>query len=224
MALSDVQISVLVALAASPLSKQFYWTGGTLLAEKYLHHRHSHDIDLFSETPFRYADVLPLVHAIKKTTNVKIIEEQKVHDRWEFFLHNHREVRLEFVRYNFQPLHPRHRWRGVLIDSLDDLAANKVMAVVERHAPKDVVDIYFLMTKKAYTLKMLLARAHKKFGVAIDPSTLIGEILVGCRDLHNIQTMLLGTAKEQQKTLDRINTYFNNISTLFLHKQWSSYW
>lgn len=29
--------------------KRFYWTGGTVLSEFYLHHRESHYIDLFSE-------------------------------------------------------------------------------------------------------------------------------------------------------------------------------
>ena len=32
------------------LLKRFYWTGGTVLSEFYLHHRESHDIDLFSES------------------------------------------------------------------------------------------------------------------------------------------------------------------------------
>jgi hypothetical protein len=31
------------------LTKRFYWTGGTVLSEFYLHHRESDDIDLFSE-------------------------------------------------------------------------------------------------------------------------------------------------------------------------------
>lgn len=219
--LSNVQTSILEALAASPLSKQFYWTGGTLLAEKYLQHRHSYDVDLFTDMPFRYEEILPLVRAVKEKTKVKIVEEKKVHNRWEFFLHNHRDVRFEFVHYDFSPLHPRTRWRGVLIDSLDDLAANKTMAVVERHAPKDAVDMYFLMTKKKYTLDTLLARAKKKFGLTLDPSTLIGEILLACRDLHTIKTMLLGSPKKQQQALDSIHEYFKNLSADFLHRAWT---
>ena len=218
--LSNVQTAILEALAVSPLSKQFYWTGGTLLAEKYLHHRHSYDVDLFTDAPFQYEEVIALVHEVKEKTDVTVIEEQKVHGRWEFFLHNHRDVRFEFVHYDFPALHPRKRWRGVLIDSLDDLVANKTMAVVERHAPKDAVDIYFLMTKKKYTLDTLLARAKKKFGLTLDPSSLIGEILLACRDLHTIKTMLFGTARQQEQTLDSIHTYFKDLSADFLHRAW----
>lgn len=220
MALSAVQKSILEALAASSLSKRFYWTGGTLLAEKYLRHRHSHDVDLFTDTSFQYEEILPLVRAVKEKTKAKIVEEQKVRDRWEFFLHNHRDVRFEFVHYDFPHLHPRKRWRGVLIDSLDDLAANKTMAVVERHAPKDAVDIYFLMIKKRYTLGTLLVCAKKKFGLTLDPSTLIGEILLACRDLHEMQTMLFGSSKKQQQTLKRIHNYFKDLSADFIHRAW----
>ena len=145
MALSKIQTTVLTSLARSPLCERFYWTGGTLLAEKYLHHRHSYDVDLFTDTPFRYEEVLPLVQEVKKRVKLKSVEERKVSDRCEFFLHNHREVRFEFVHYQFPKLKPRKKWQGVLVDSLEDLAANKTMALVERHAPKDAVDIYFLM-------------------------------------------------------------------------------
>ena len=220
MALSEVQRSIIAALAASPLSKKFYWTGGTLLAEKYLQHRHSYDVDLFTDTPVQYEEIISFVRAVKEKADIKVIEEQKVHSRWEFFLHNHRDVRFEFVHYDFPALHTRKRWKGVLVDSLDDLAANKTMAVVERHAPKDAVDIYFLITQKKYTLDTLLACAKKKFGLALDPSSLIGEILLACRNLHEIQAMLLGSSKERQQTLERIHDYFKNLSADFLHRAW----
>ena len=135
MALSKIQSAIIKALARSPLKKRFYWTGGTLLAEKYLHHRHSYDVDVFTDIPFRYEEVLSLVREVKKSVNLKRVEEKKVFDRLEFFLHNHQEVRFEFVHYQFPRLKPRKIWRGVLIDSLEDLAANKTMALVERHAP-----------------------------------------------------------------------------------------
>ena len=39
-----------LVLSEPYLLKRFYWTGGTVLSEFYLHHRESHDIDLFSES------------------------------------------------------------------------------------------------------------------------------------------------------------------------------
>jgi predicted nucleotidyltransferase component of viral defense system len=219
MALSKIQLAVLEALAQSPLRNRFYWTGGTLLAEKYLHHRHSYDVDVFTDTPFRYEEVLPLVQEVKKRVKLKRVEERKVSDRWEFFLHNHQEVRFEFVHYQFPHLKPRKTWQGVLVDSLEDLAANKTMALVERHAPKDAVDIYFLMTKKKFTPKRLLALAGKKFGLQMHEDTFLSEALRAAKQLPEIRPMLHGTSRQQEHTLKEIQSYFDHMAYEFLRQR-----
>lgn len=219
MALSKIQATILAALAQSPLRDRFYWTGGTLLAEKYLHHRHSYDVDLFTDKPFRYEEILPLVQEVKKRVKLKRVEERKVSDRWEFFLHNHREVRFEFVHYQFPALKPRKEWRGVRIDSLDDLAANKTMALVERHAPKDAVDIYFLITKEKFTPKRLLTLAGEKFGLQMHEDTFLGEALRAAKQLAEIRPMLHGEARQHETTLKEIQDYFNHIAYEFLHQR-----
>lgn len=219
MALSKIQSVILKELAQSPLCKRFYWSGGTLLAEKYLHHRHSYDVDLFTDVPFRHEEILPLVQEVKKRVKLKRVEERKVFDRWEFFLHNHREVRFEFVHYQFPHLKPRKKWRGVLIDSLDDLAANKTMALVERHAPKDAVDIYFLITRRGFTPKRLLALAGKKFGLQMHEDTLLSEALLAAKQLPEIRPMLHGTARQQENTIQEIQSFFKNTSAEFLRRQ-----
>lgn len=219
MALGRIQKIILEALADSPLRECFYWTGGTLLAERYLQHRKSFDVDLFTDKPFRYEEVLPFVRQIKRRTKLAVVEQQKVHDRWEFFIHNHEEVRFEFVHYDFPTLKSRARWQGVLVDSLDDLAANKTMALIERHEPKDVVDVYFLITKAGFQPSRLLKLAHKKFGLRIDDTTLLGEILHGAKRLSEIKTMLHGTSREQSATLTAIQDYFKTMSVKHLRKR-----
>src|SRR3989338_5752513 len=212
MALSKIQVTVLEELSNSPLKEKFYWTGGTLLAEKYLHHRDSYDVDLFTDDPFGYEEVLPLVASVKKTTNVKVVEEHKVFDRWEFFLHNHREVRFEFVHYQFPKLKPRKIWRGVLIDSLEDLAANKIMASFERHEPKDFFDLYFIMLRKKWKFSKLLQFAQKKFGLQISEPVVLGEILRGCQRLEQIKIMFHGTEIQRDNLIKKINQHFELLS------------
>ena len=219
MALNSTQIIILTELAKSPLRERFYWTGGTLLAEKYLQHRHSHDVDLFSDQPFRYEEVFPLVQAVKNAGELTKIEEKKVFDRWEFFIHNHREVRCEFVHYDFKPLKPRKKWRGVLVDSLDDLSANKTRAALDRREPKDVVDIYFLMTKKKMSLAKLLRLANKKFGVQTNPSALLGQLVSNCRLLMNMRPLLLGAGQKQDDLVEKIQKYFKRLSADFVRRQ-----
>lgn len=59
MELKPLQLMILKELFRSPLRRFFYWTGGTLLSFRYLHHRASFDIDLFSDRPFQYSDIIP---------------------------------------------------------------------------------------------------------------------------------------------------------------------
>ena len=67
MALDKMQQAVIRGLARSGLRRRFYWSGGTLLAEKYLQHRNSYDIDLFTDSAFRYVEVIPFIESLKKT-------------------------------------------------------------------------------------------------------------------------------------------------------------
>lgn len=212
MALTKIQHFILKELAKSPLRDRFYWTGGTLLAEKYLNHRASYAIDLFAEKPFDYQEVLSFIELIQKKIKFKFIEKKKVFDRWEFFLHNHTELRLEFVHYNFPALKPRKLLRGVRIDSLEDLAANKIMAVVDRNEPKDVIDIYFLMTKKKLSIKKMLNLAKKRFGLIMDESTVLGEILRKSQRLSEIEPLLYGSIEQQRKLVKSAQSYFADLS------------
>jgi len=200
------------------LRESFYWTGGTLLAERYLHHRKSYDIDLFSDKKFSLDEVLPVVHQVKEKTRLEIVEQYKVHDRWEFFIHNHEELRFEFVHYDFPPLKPREEWMGVYVDSLEDIGANKVIASVDRQEPKDVVDIYFLTTQAQFTLEKLLALAKVKFGLQMNEHTFMSELLVGSQGLKSIKPLIFGSGPEQEETLARIQEYFNSVSADRLHR------
>lgn len=219
MALGKTQAVILQALAASPLKERFYWTGGTLLAEKYLHHRHSYDVDLFTGQPFRYEEVYRIIQAVKEKEKLTKVEQKKVFDRWEFFIHNHSEVRCEFVLYDAPPLQPREKWRGVLIDSLFDLAANKTMAAVDRHEPKDAVDIYFLMVKKKMTAQTLLRLAKKKFGVQWSESLLLGQLLLASRLLSDVKPLLFGNAREQDTHIKTIQDHFTRLSADFVRRE-----
>lgn len=220
MALSKTQNLILELLKKSPLRDQFYWTGGTLLSEVYLHHRQSFDVDLFSEKPFRFQEISAFINTLKTKTRLTKIEEKKIFDRYEFFLHNHEELRLDLVHYDYPALEKRKRRNGIFIDSLTDLAANKTMALLDRHEPKDVVDIYFLMQKKHFTPKKLVKLVEKKFKVTISESTFLSEIMKRAENITSLQTLIFDTPKKQKTTLLTIQKYFKNASADFLAHHW----
>lgn len=210
--LNDLQRAIIEQLARSPLRERFYWTGGTLLAERYLHHRRSDDVDLFSDASFTYEDILPFVREVQASVALDHVEEHRIFDRWEFTFHDGATTRLEFVHYNFPALHPREEWMGVRVDSLDDLAANKVMAAMERHEPKDAVDLYELLTTSGFTCETLNALVRTKFGTSVHPMTFYSQVLLACRQLAEVRPMLRGTEAEQERTVRTIATYFSNES------------
>ena len=215
--LTKLQSEVLKVLASSPLRERFYLTGGTLLAARYLHHRLSQDLDFFSREPFAHQELLGFINELKKHTQLTDIEEKKIFDRWEFFLHNEDNVRLEFVRYNYPALGPREIWQGVLVDSLDDIAANKTLALIDRNEPKDAFDLYCILTKAEYTIARLLELVEKKFSIYLEEGLVWSEALKSAGELETLSPLIEDQDKNGGVNLLRdIEAYFEDRSREFL--------
>lgn len=215
MELNSLQKLILKKLSQSSLREYFYWTGGTVLSSLYLHRRLSFDIDLFSDKPFNYNDVIPFIKEVAAEAKLKEIEEKKIFDRWEFFLHNKDEVRVEFVHYNFLPLKPRKKWQNIFIDSLEDLSANKTMALIERHEPKDAFDIYCLIKEKHFTPNQLLELVEKKFGVKFSLSLLWSQGMLAAEKLDEIKPTLSPSVNKNKHTKN-VQRYFSENSFNFI--------
>lgn len=153
----------------------FYLSGGTALANYYLHHRFSDDLDFFS-----FGEIDPIfIHSyaekLKLVINSKGFRFERLHDRYQFFFELEKgELKVEFTRYPFSQLENLGRFDGVQVDSFRDIAANKLMAVLDRFDPKDFVDLYFIIQKTA--LPKIRADVEKKFGHKISPTFLAGEL------------------------------------------------
>lgn len=208
--LTGLQKIVLTSLAESNLKNDFYWTGGTALAFFYLGHRLSYDIDLFSSAPFKYETIIPLVKIIAQKTKLEKIEEKKVFDRWDFFLKNNDEARLEFVHYDFPALGKKDQWQGVRVDSLTDLVANKTMVLIDRHDPKDAFDIYYILTKLAYSPEKLLDLTGQKFNAHFPLSVFWSNCLIGAQQLKTLQPLI--KIGKPEKIILEIIDYFEKKS------------
>ena len=217
--LTSIQRKVLNLFKKSSLKDKFYWTGGTLLSSLYLHHRQSKDLDFFSNSPFSYQEIISFIKQIKEDLSLKKIEQKKIFDRWEFFLHNKSKIRIEFVLYDYPKLKSRKKWQGILVDSLDDIATNKVMAFFDRNDPKDLFDLYFLLTKKKYKVRKLLKMVEKKFGVEFSESSFWSESHKALKDLDNLRPLLMTkSSKERDKIIKKVKNYFIDNSVHYLDK------
>lgn len=225
MKLTFVQVKILETLKKSDLAQKFYWTGGTLLSYHYLHHRLSFDLDFFTKKPFTYDELVPFLKAVKHTLGTVQLEETKIYDRWEFVVPNTKLAsRFEFVYYNGDKkrLAPLVDYKGVLIDSLPDLAANKVMAYFDRNQPKDLFDVYTLLSQKKFSVRELLDLVEEKFGARLDEFLFWTESTKSFKQLPRLLPYLPQKEKNKKDILEKVRNFFLEGGRAFLSRQLKS--
>lgn len=127
----------------------FYLTGGTALGRGYYGHRYSEDLDFFVNDAQdfelwrdRCLEILRQ-DAVRTGNRLDILLREPRFGR--AVLHGAEPLKLEFV--NDVPCRIGVPWRHPKLGRLDtkeNILANKVSALVDRAAPKDVADIFLL--------------------------------------------------------------------------------
>lgn len=173
------------------LFKKFYLTGGTALAEFYLKHRYSEDLDFFNEEEF---SLLPLQAFIKKAE--RAVKAQKVEYQnflglhtFILYLTNNEKLKVDFNYYPFPRILRGLKFKNIIIDSDYDIAVNKVHTIAMQPRARDYIDIYFLVKEKGYSLTDLLMKAKAKFDWHIDPMQL-GAQLLQAKNVKDFPRML----------------------------------
>jgi predicted nucleotidyltransferase component of viral defense system len=164
--LTPHQVNVLKSVSREPRLQNFYLSGGTALAEYYLHHRLSDDLDFFTtEKPD-----IPFLHQftqqLKNELHARELRFERLYDRnLFFFIIGDEELKMEFTQYPFNQLDPLLIKNGFYVDSLRDIAANKLMALLDRFDPKDFVDLFFILSQ--FELQLVRKDTETKFGITI---------------------------------------------------------
>ena len=193
--LSAPQHALLAAVAGSALGRTVYWTGGTLLAAHYLHHRRSLDLDFFTEELPDDLVVSAAIRDISTVVGTKTVHHVRFPNRWQYaFQFRRRELKLELVYFPFpvlgrRPFLPAY---GIRIDSLRDLTANKAHAAFERAEPRDTFDLYVILQRTGRTLGNVLQDVEQKFGVTIDPVHLVAKLRAGAERLLDLRPLAVG--------------------------------
>jgi|SRR3989344_1440723 len=162
--------------ADSYIKDNFYFTGGTALAFYYLKHRISVDLDFFSEKEFNTRTIFDKITALGKkyhyTIDLTPIENTQT---FNLIFPNMQSVKVDFAHYPYKRLAKGMQQDGITIDSLLDIAANKLLVIQQRNQVKDFVDLYFLL--KQFTVWDLMEGVKQKFGVRIDPLLVASDFL-----------------------------------------------
>ncbi len=208
--LTPLQLKLLKTIGQSELSQKYIWTGGTALAYR-LNHRRSTDLDFFSTELEAPEIFLSKVKEVQKKLGLKQVSYQEKLNRRLFVLANGQEkIKLEFVYFPFSPLvKPKEDAAlKVKIDSLKDIAVNKVLTAYQRQEPKDVYDLCLLCQQQKFNLPQLIKLVDKKFGVKIDLVALLAKISATSKLLPKLEPLLI---KPQKKWPEKVASYFREI-------------
>ena len=170
----------------------FYLAGGTALAEFYLHHRLSEDLDFFSENEFEPQNISVFLEKIKKEAKIKKVEFQQSFNRNLFFLDlmDGDMIKTEFTYFPFARIEKKEKIGDLYIDSLLDIAVNKVFTIYQKPRSRDFIDLYFILKKdKKLSLGDLVKKAQIKFDNYLDPIQL-GAQYMKAKELKDFPKML----------------------------------
>lgn len=163
--LDNIQRKILTSVCKIPELEFFYLTGGTALSAFYLYHRKSHDLDFFTSEE----ELIPSIsHKIADHLGKEGFEVEKtrgLHSFTELAVSSPDDSTIIHIAldspYRLEELQQSKDYEGLKIDSLRDLAANKLLTVFGRANLRDFVDVYFLVKEK-FGKKELIEDATKK--------------------------------------------------------------
>lgn len=178
--LTPFQIEVLNEISHnSTFIKRFYLTGGTALAEFYLQHRLSEDLDFFSEDEFNSIMVQSIVRKIIKKLKLTNVEYRTQLGLHIFFLHRNKEVlKIDFNYYPFPRIYKKLHYKKIAVDDIRDIAINKLQTISTKPRTRDFIDLYCIIQKTGWTIQELRQEARNKFDWYVDSVELGSKIML----------------------------------------------
>lgn len=170
--LTENQRRVLLCIAEEKmLTEHFYLSGGTALAEYYLSHRLSEDLDFFSEREFEAEAISVFFKKIQKKAGIRSVSYEQSFNRNLFFLDiGNERIKTEFTYFPFPRIEQGQSIGKLSIDSLLDIAVNKVFTIHQKPRSRDFIDLYAILQKeKDWTIDDLTRKAQIKFDSFLDP-------------------------------------------------------
>lgn len=191
--LSRFQHQALAIFKKTKLAQAFYLAGGTALAEFYLQHRKSEDLDFFTEQELNLEDLKRFAGKIQSVVPLDKLEFQHGLGLYSFFFYPKAEVvqyKIDFGQYPFATIKPLKKISGLLVEDLYDIAVDKIHTISVRPRSRDFVDLYLILQKhEDWSFKELAKKAFEKFELRVDPLQLGANLLLVDR-LEDMPIML----------------------------------
>lgn len=170
------------------LQENFYFTGGTALSSFYLKHRYSEDLDFFS---FRRFDFKPVADFLRTSGKLYKFTFRSQTVGFAHFcilkFPGNRTLKVDFATYPYKQLNQPEIIHALKIDSMLDIAVNKLSLLSQRIEIKDYVDLYYLLKK--FSLWDLIEGVRIKFNMEINPFILASDF-TKAEDFDNLPKMV----------------------------------
>lgn len=157
-----------------PIVHGFHLSGGTALARGYCQHRYSEDLDFFTNDAAEFGlwrdrclEVLRR-EAEASGRRLEIILREERFGR--AVLQGEVPLKLEFI--NDVPSRVGTPWQHPtlgLLDTKENIFANKISALLDREEPKDVADIYWLCCREGMDVMEAIEHAGGKAAGVFPP-------------------------------------------------------
>lgn len=186
-----------VVKSSADLTNIFYLSGGTALAAFHLNHRESEDLDFFSEQEVDPLAIEVFLKSHKEQLDFERFEIQRSFNRNLYFIHFEDGVlKTEFTYFPFPPLEDGTYDGKLRIDSMRDIAVNKVFTVSQQLRARDFVDLFFILKKEEWKIGELVRDARVKFDTSVDPVQL-GSQFVQVSELKDFPRMRIALDREE---------------------------
>jgi hypothetical protein len=160
--LTPLQRKFLEVFSLLPDQNQFFLTGGTALAEFYLGHRLSYDLDFFTSVDGLIQPVSFQLEKLTKQRGIDIRIIRRLSAYVEFSISDEKEtLKIDLALdspFQFEPpvlCHP-----GILVNSYTDLCTDKLLAYYGHAEPRDAVDLFCIIQTES--TELLYERARQK--------------------------------------------------------------
>jgi len=201
--LTPKQSQFLELISHNPgITKNFYLTGGTALSEFYLHHRLSEDIDLFCEkTEVSPVAVEAFLKKISPILGISKITQSIFMGLLTYVLafRDNSTIKVDFNYYPFPRIQKGTKIGSLEVDSIKDIAANKLQVILTKPRSRDFIDLYFIFKSQNYSLQDLILDSKAKFDWHIDPLILSSQFM-RAKDLTDFPKMIVPFSREEMQS------------------------
>lgn len=159
--LTKLQLDILAGFFAR--ERRFFLTGGGALAGFYLGHRQTEDLDLFSAPGPDLREVAQALHETVQDLNATLEIRSRYRDFHRYLVRRGNEECIVDLVIDRAPMLESEKaaFGEVRVDTLREIAANKVCALIGRSEIKDLVDLHHLVAS-GIDLEQAFTDAFKK--------------------------------------------------------------